>query len=182
MVESCDGYVVHEGCDHIFFIGFLGAGKSTLARNLGHLFHRDYIDTDRMVERRVHKSVRDIFAEDGEEVFRSMELDALMRLRYRKSLLVSCGGGIVENDASCNLMHELGTVVFLDGDLDDSLRQIQRPDKRPDFATVAEARKLFERRRPLYERVADHTIDIRGRSFEEVLSAAGELLWEEGLL
>ena len=36
-----DGYVVHEGCDHIFFVGFLGAGKSTLARNLGRLFRRD---------------------------------------------------------------------------------------------------------------------------------------------
>ena len=38
------GYVVHEGCDHIFFIGFLGAGKSTLARNLGALFRRSFAE------------------------------------------------------------------------------------------------------------------------------------------
>ena len=40
-----------RGCDHIFFVGFLGAGKSTLARNLGHMFNRRYVDTDRLVER-----------------------------------------------------------------------------------------------------------------------------------
>jgi shikimate kinase len=46
-----EGYITHEGCDHIFFVGFLGAGKSTLARNLGRLYHRTYVDTDRMAER-----------------------------------------------------------------------------------------------------------------------------------
>ena len=52
-MHKTDGYVVHEGCDHIFIVGFLGAGKSTLARNLGQLFHRSYVDTDRMAERQL---------------------------------------------------------------------------------------------------------------------------------
>ena len=61
MKHSENGYVVHEGCDHIFFVGFLGAGKSTLARNLGALFNRDFVDTDRMVERMAKKTVCQIF-------------------------------------------------------------------------------------------------------------------------
>lgn len=176
------GYVVHEGCDHIFFIGFLGAGKSTLARNLGHLFRRDYVDTDRLVERMQCKSVCDIFAQEGEGAFRRDETAALETLRERKSLLVSCGGGIVECAASCKAMHEMGVVVYLDGDLDDSLRQIQHPEKRPDLGTPEHARELYLHRRPLYKQTADYVVDIRNKDFEEVAGEAARLLWEEGLL
>ena len=59
-------YIVHEGCDHIFFVGFLGAGKSTLARNLGEMFHRRYVDTDRLAEKAAGRSLGDIYATDGD--------------------------------------------------------------------------------------------------------------------
>ncbi|MCC6102981.1 MAG: shikimate kinase [Atopobiaceae bacterium] len=181
-MEVGEGYVVHEGCDHIFFVGFLGAGKSTLARNLGRMFHRDYVDTDRLVERQMRKSVCEIFEQDGEEAFRSDERAVLLSLRLKKSLLVSCGGGIVECSESCEAMHEMGVVVYLDGALDDSLRQIQHPEKRPDLGSVAHARELYLHRRPLYQHVADYVIDIRNHTFEQVATEAAELLWEEGLL
>ncbi|MGO5267280.1 shikimate kinase [Parafannyhessea umbonata] len=182
MKHSENGYVVHEGCDHIFFVGFLGAGKSTLARNLGVLFNRDFVDTDRMVERMAKKTVCQIFHEDGEARFRELEAQVLEGLAKRKSLLVSCGGGIVEGERSCELMHAMGTVVFLDGDVEDSLRQIQHPEIRPDFKDEACARRLYRARRPLYEQEADLRIDIRHKSFEQVTSEAGQLLWEKGLL
>ena len=176
-----DGYITHEGCDHIFFVGFLGAGKSTLARNLGRLYHRTYVDTDRMAERMMCKSVRECFEQDGEAAFRDVETAVLERLRHQKSLLVSCGGGIVERDENCNLMHEMGVIVFLDGDLQDSLRQIQHPEKRPDLGTC-DVRELYARRRPLFKRTADYVIDIRDKNFQQVADDAGCLLWEEGLL
>ena len=176
------GYVVHDGCDHIFFVGFLGAGKSTLARNLGRMFHRGYIDTDRLVERLERKSVRDIFRQDGEQAFRLGEERALRHLSELKSLLVSCGGGIVERAECCELMHEMGTIVFLDGSLEDSLRQIQHPERRPDLGTAEQAAVLYQHRRPMYQREADITIDIRNKAFDEVAAEAGSLLWERGLL
>ena len=176
-----EGYVTHEGCDHIFFVGFLGAGKSTLARNLGRLYHRTYVDTDRMAERMMCKSVRECFEQDGESAFREVETSVLKRLKLEKSLLVSCGGGIVERPCNCDLMHEMGVIVFLDGDLDDSLRQIQHPEKRPDFDPRS-VRELYERRRPLFTHSADYVIDIRNKDFEQVADDAGRLLWEEGLL
>lgn len=179
---DAQGYVVHEGCDHVFFVGFLGAGKSTLARNLGRLFHRAYVDTDRLVERLECRSVCDIFAERGEEAFRLSEERALRKLSQMKSLLVSCGGGIVERQACCELMHEMGSIVHLDGSLEDSLRQIQHPERRPDLGSYEQAAALYRHRRPLYQREADITIDIRNKSFEEVATEAGGLLWERGLL
>lgn len=176
-----NGYITHEGCDHIFFVGFLGAGKSTLARNLGKLYRRAYVDTDRMAERLMCKSVRDCFEQDGEEAFRDAETKVLERLRSQKSLLVSCGGGIVERPRNCAIMHEMGVIVFLDGDLSDSLRQIQHPEKRPDLG-LEDVQELYERRRPLFCEAADYVIDIRHKSFDQVAEDAGHLLWGEGLL
>lgn len=181
MLRTEDGYITHEGCDHIFFVGFLGAGKSTLARNLGRLYHRTYVDTDRMAERLLCKTVSECFAQDGEATFRDAETAVLKNLRAQKSLLVSCGGGIVERQENCGLMHEMGVVVYLDGDLADSMRQIQHPEKRPDLGTC-DARELYDRRRPLFRSAADYVIDIRNKSFDQVAEDAGCLLWGEGLL
>ncbi len=173
---------VHRGCDHIFFIGFLGAGKTTVARNLGNMFHRGFVDVDRMVERDLHASVSSIFETRGEAAFREAETRSLASLRERKSLLVSCGGGIIESEQNARLMREMGCIVYLDGTLEDSLRQIRRPEKRPDLGDFAHARELYAHRRPLYEAICDYRIVISGKTFEEVAYETGGLLWERGLL
>ena len=173
---------VKHGCDHLFFIGFLGAGKSTLARNLGRLFHRRYVDTDKLVERKTGRSVTQLFGERGEEGFRLLETEALRGLGRERSLLVSCGGGIIETPENIGLMRRMGTCVYLELDIEDSLRQICRADTRPDFQSPEHAARLLEHRRPLYEQAADITVDIRGTSFDEVLYQVAELLLERGLL
>lgn len=174
--------VVHEGCDHIFFVGFLGAGKSTVARNLGALFNRPHVDTDRLVERRLGRKINRVFEELGEASFRDAETAELKALAGRKSLLVSCGGGILERRENLALMRQMGTVVFLDGDLADSLRQIQCRERRPDLGSPAHTAWLYRRWRPRYEEAADIIVDIRNCSFEQVAHESGRLLWEKGLL
>ena len=96
---------VKRGCDHIFFVGFLGAGKSTLARNLGRMFHRRFVDTDRLVERKCGQTVSQIFKAEGEQRFRTLETEALESLASERSLLVSCGGGVVETPRNIELIH-----------------------------------------------------------------------------
>ena len=173
---------VERGCDHIFFVGFLGAGKSTLARNLGRMFHRRFVDTDRLVERKCGQTVSQIFKAEGEQRFRTLETEALESLASERSLLVSCGGGVVETPRNIELIHEMGFCVYLEGDIDDSLRQIRRSDTRPDFRSAEHAARLLEHRRPLYESAADLTVDIRGTSFTEVSYTVAELLLERGLI
>lgn len=182
MVELAQGYVSHRGCDHVFFIGFLGAGKTTLAKNLGRMFKRPYVDTDRMAERICRASIAQVFETQGEAAFRRAETQALERLRFKKSLLVSCGGGIVESPENIQLMHSMGSIVFLEGNLEDSLKQIKHYKARPDFKSAAQAQALFDHRYPLYQQAADITIPISGRSFKEVSELAGAILWEKGLL
>ena len=171
-----------RGCDHIFFIGFLGAGKSTLARNLGRMFNRRYVDTDRLVERRAGASIKGIFRREGEERFRELETAVLSSLASERSLLVSCGGGIVETASNIELMRQMGYCVFLDGDFEDSMRQIRSLAARPDFKSIEHAKRLYEHRRPLYLEAADFLVDIRGRSFKEVSYICADMLLERGLL
>ena len=177
-----EGYVVHPGCDHIFFIGFLGAGKTTLAKNLGRMFHRSYVDTDRLAESICKKSIDEVYRTDGVEVFRSAETEALKRLKSKKSLLVSCGGAIVDTPENIQLMKQMGCVVYLDGEFDDSLSQIIHLKARPDFGEHNQAKELYSYLKPLYEGAADITIDIHGKTFDEVASEAGAILWDKGLL
>ena len=87
----------------------------------------------------------------------------------------------MERPSNGAIMHEMGVVVYLDGDLSDSLRQIQHPEKRPDLG-LEDVRDLYRRRKPLFSREADYVIDIRDKTFEQVAEVAGSLLWEEGLL
>lgn len=182
--QACarQGYTRHEGCDHIFFIGFLGAGKSTLARNLGEMFNRRHLDTDRMVAHRQHVSIADLFTRVGEQGFRDLEVEALRSLEDEKSCLVSCGGGIVERRESTVLLRSMGTVVFLDIDLDGALSHILHPEIRPDLGDYDQAKALLAHRRPLYLSAADFMVDIRGLSFTDVAYKVGGQLYEAGLL
>ena len=118
----------------------------------------------------------------GENGFRALETSALASLEAKRSLLVSCGGGIVETPDNIDLMRRMGYCVYLDGDLDDSLRQIRSLENRPDFRSTEHAAELFRHRRPLYEAAADLTLDIRGRTFKEVSYRCAEMLLERGLL
>ena len=88
----------------------------------------------------------------------------------------------METPQNIDLIHEMGYCVYLEGDIDDSLRQIRRCDTRPDFRSPQHAARLLEHRRPLYRKAADFTLDIRGRSFEDVSYSCAELLLERGLL
>lgn len=118
----------------------------------------------------------------GEEAFRVLETGVLESLQGERSLLVGCGGGIIETPRNIELMHQMGYCVYLDGDIGDSLRQIRRSDTRPDFRSATHAAGLLEHRRPLYREAADITVDIRGKSFVEVSYNVAEMLLERGLL
>lgn len=175
-------YTVHEGCDHIFFIGFMGAGKTTVARNLGRLFNRRYLDTDKLVALRAHRSVGQVYRDEGVKGYRFRETAVLESLFDEQSCLISCGDGIVETARNLELFKEMGKVVYLDIDLDGALAQIRSTSNRPLLGDYENARELYAKRRPLYQAAADYTVNIRDMDFKEVAYKVGELLWEEGLL
>lgn len=175
-------YTVQEGCDHIFFVGFMGAGKTTLVRNLGELFKRKYLDTDYLVSRLAHKSVAELYKHEGVRGYRQCETQVLKRLKKEQSCLVSCGEGIVELPENFTLLKEMGKVVYLNISLDDSLAQIKARAHRPLLGDYQEVSELYRHREPLYRAVADYEVPVTCFAFEELAYTVADLLWNEGLL
>ena len=105
--------VVSELAKPVFFVGFMGAGKTSVARKLARTCGIASIDVDTYLERREGKRVKELFAEVGEEGFRAIETDVLRELAEKDPLLVSCGGGVVLRPENRALLAEKGYVVYL---------------------------------------------------------------------
>lgn len=115
----------------IFLTGFSTAGKSTIGPILANSLGFDFIDIDKVIVEREQKSINEIFAEKGEAYFRQLELEILSSLVHRENLVVSLGGGTLENDSSFELVRKSGTMVYLKSDLNTLTRRLSNKDDRP---------------------------------------------------
>jgi len=167
---------------HILFIGFMGAGKSTVARKLGRMFNRRVVDLDKLVERRAGKPIPAIFTDEGEEGFRFREHAALESMLDDTPCIVSCGGGVVERADNRELLARLGTVVYLQVDPAEAVSRISHPETRPLLSGPVPPAEVCSRRAPLYEASADIIVDTGGKRIDDVVNEVGESLWQRGLL
>lgn len=97
----------------IFLIGYMGSGKTTLGHGVEARTHVSFIDLDEYIEACEGKTIREIFAERGEEAFRKLERDALKNLSDREDILVACGGGTPCFFDNMELMNSSGKTVWL---------------------------------------------------------------------
>ena len=148
--------------DNLVLIGPMGAGKSSVARELSRLTRRRWVDTDQLVVRRAGRSITEIFATEGEETFRQMETAALTSLDGCHRLVVATGGGIVTRPENIPLLRALGCVVWLTADVDVLFERVSRNDRRPLLQTDdprTTLLELLERRQPLYAACAHVAVD-----------------------
>ncbi len=156
---------------HLFLIGFMGAGKSTVGRRVADALGMPFIDLDEQIERSTGRSVADIFAADGEQSFRAAESAALASLEDVEPAVIACGGGVVEDDANRRVLKELGRVIHLRVEADEALARIGDTSGRPLLAhgdAVAMASTLLAARETLYRTAADAVVDTSGASASEV--------------
>ncbi len=146
----------------------MGVGKGSVAREM--LQNSDYIaiDTDDLIESMANKSIKKIFAQDGEAYFRKLEKDVSQWLEKSvRDTLISTGGGFykVEN------LKKIGTIVLLDSPFDEIIRRIKahpnakkKLKKRPLLSDMQKAKELYNERRPEYLALADIVVDVTGKS------------------
>jgi len=158
---------------NIVLIGMPGCGKSTVGQALANALGRRFVDADTEIIRIAGKSIPQIFSEDGEEVFRTWETRALEALGKRSCLVIATGGGCVTRERNYSLLHQNSSIFWLRRDL-----SLLPTDGRP-LSQTNSLTDLYEARRPLYERFADHCIDNNG-TISETLTAIQLLL--EGTL
>ncbi|MBN1928545.1 MAG: shikimate kinase [Chlorobiaceae bacterium] len=115
----------------IFLTGFSGSGKSTIGPLVANSLGFDFIDLDREIETAAGKSINRIFAEDGETAFRELELRTLERIGSQENLLVSLGGGVLENDRCFELIRQTGTLIYMKSSPEILSLRLQHKTDRP---------------------------------------------------
>lgn len=167
----------------VFFIGFMGAGKTSVSQQIAVTCGVASIDADEYLELREDRIVADIFAEDGEEAFRDIETDVLRDLASRSPRLIGCGGGVVtKRPENAQIMKDAGYVVYLKVSADAAAARIPNTDSRPMFKNLETARKTIVERQPQYEAAADVEVNTEGRSIREVAEEVVEHLLEAGVM
>lgn len=166
----------------VFFVGFMGAGKTSVARKLARSARVASIDMDTFLERSYDKKIRDIFAESGEEGFRSIETEVLLRLATGEPQLISCGGGVVLSERNREILKEHGFVVYLKVTAAEAASRISDVSTRPLFGDLENAQRVIESRLPLYEDVADIAIDTAGLGTGAIAHEAYGLLKRRGII
>lgn len=159
----------------VILIGPMGSGKTTigflLADRLGLIFR----DTDQIIESREGKSISDIFLDAGEDAFRAIEKKILREELLSDDTVLSLGGGApISIDAQSALRAIASHVVFLDISLSSVSSRIGFNRDRPLLLhnPRGQWQTLMEARRPIYESIADVTIQVDGLSEAEIVSLA----------
>ncbi len=153
--------------ENIVLIGFMGCGKSTVGRELHHRLGYPLVDMDQIIEQRVGKPITEIFADDGESVFRDMETALLRELSDPAAprRIISTGGGVVGRAENRALLRNLGYVVWLHAPAAVILKRTAKNHSRPLLHTedpAAKIQALMEEREPLYQETAHLKLDTAG--------------------
>ena len=165
----------------VFFVGFMGSGKTTVSRFLGARYGFRAVDADEYLEQRSGRIIADIFAEDGEECFRDLETRCLEKLSSGEPGLVSCGGGVVKREQNVQLMRDHGFVVYLRTTAEEAAARIPDSSSRPLFRNLETARKTLAEREPLYEAAADASVDTVGRDVSDIAAEVLCILEDNGI-
>src|SRR6478672_4975698 len=162
---------VNAGDNAISLIGFMGAGKSAVGRELSRRLGWPRHDTDEMIREQFGISIPDIFARHGEPAFRDAETELLKTLRRGIAGIVVTGGGIVLRPQNVQLLRGMGRIVWLDADEEVLWQRVSKHSIRPLLQTPdprARFSELLRERLPLYQSAADYRIDTGGNSIAQV--------------
>lgn len=158
---------------HIFLIGFMGAGKTTVSKALRAETGLPVLEMDSEIERRAGMTISELFSRLGEPAFRQMETSLLAGLDSGAPCIVSCGGGTALRQENADIMRARGTIVYLTAQPATILARVSASHSRPlleGHKDVGYISALLEARRPKYESAADLKVATDGKSARAIAS------------
>lgn len=158
---------------NIFLVGPMGAGKSTVGKQLAKSLGRDFFDSDKEIERRTGVSISWIFEMEGEAGFRAREQKVIEELTDKKNIVLATGGGAILSADNRRVLRSRGYVVYLSASVDQLLRRTSKDKNRPLLQTGEPKKQIAELlafRDPLYKDVADVELRTGDQSIQYVVS------------
>ncbi len=157
----------------IVLIGAPGSGKSTVGHALAAHLQWPFIDTDTLIELKAGKKITDIFVVDGEDIFRAMEFETLKEVLQETSAVISLGGGApISPQAQDEIRNSTSIVIFLDVSLSTAAPRVGFNRDRPLLIgnPRAQWQALSDKRRPIYEDLATHTVKVDDMNVDEIVT------------
>ena len=142
--------------ENIVLIGMPGCGKSTVGQRIAEATGKQFVDADTEIVRAAGMPIPEIFAKEGEAGFRRWETEILSQIGQRSGLVIATGGGCVTKEENYPLLHQNGTIYWLQRDI-----SALPTDGRP-LSQAGKMEQMWQIRKPLYTRFADHIIDNNG--------------------
>jgi len=147
----------------IALVGMPGGGKSTVGRQLAKRLGVPFVDSDAVIEQRLHESIRSFFEREGEAPFRDLEEEVIAELLATPAGgVMATGGGAVLRESNRNALHDRSTVVYLRSTPEELFRRLRHDTQRPLLQVndpLARLRELYTQRDPLYRRVAHFVVE-----------------------
>jgi len=152
----------------------MGAGKSTIGRQLAAKQDYEFVDTDNVIEERTGADIPWIFDVEGEDGFRVREANVLADVVTQSDIIIATGGGIILLDKNREKLRSMsgGIVVYLRASVEQLVERTYRDKKRPLLQVddpKAKIIELFEFRDPLYREIADHVVSTDGCTIKSVV-------------
>ncbi len=156
---------------NILLIGFMGAGKTTVSKELSKMTDMKEIDMDAYIVKKEGMDITEIFDKFGEEYFRKKETECLIEIMKENNCIVSCGGGVVVKDENVEHMKNGGKIVLLTATPETTLERVKNSTDRPILngnMNVEFIAKLMEKRKERYLAVADIIVETDNKDVKEI--------------
>jgi shikimate kinase len=164
---------------NIFFVGLMGAGKTTVGRLLAKNLEADFYDTDQEIEKRTGVRVPVIFEMEGEQGFRKREISMVDELTQKQNIVLATGGGAVIAPENREHLKSRGIVIYLRANVNDLYHRTRFDRNRPLLQNTnarTKLEKLFAERDPLYQEVATHIVDTGNQPVMNIVQKIEQLI------
>lgn len=155
---------------NIVLVGFMGTGKTAVAKRLARKLKMRYINTDDIIEDRENRAISDIFADEGEPYFRKVEKEVVREVSSVDNAVIATGGGVVLDDENLENLRKKGVIICLNASPELIYERTKSYTHRPLLNApdpIGKIRELLKSREPYYKK-ADYQVDIMGKDIDKI--------------
>ncbi|MHA1727587.1 MAG: shikimate kinase [Promethearchaeota archaeon] len=158
---------------NVVLIGFMGTGKTTVGKILADKLGKEFLEMDKIIEKKANKSIPEIFSEDGEIKFRELEMEVAKELSGKKDSVIAAGGGVVLNKLNIDYLKRTAEIILLKATPKDIYDRISLDgkEKRPllnNEDPMGEIKKLLEFRKPFYEMATNTSVSTHNKTLRKI--------------